>query len=207
MPETQDERVVQAVGGDRAILSALLTEHGAVVRGRLAGQIPRRWQSVLSLDDVLQETYTDAILDIRRLIGRTEAAFGAWLMTLARRNLCDAIRMLDADKRGGGRQPVGVGGSDESAAALHEILCDSCSTASRAAARTEAAAALLRAVEGLPASYQLVVRQYDLECRPVEEVAAGLGRSPGAVFMLRSRAHRRLRELLGVSSDYLSASA
>ena len=39
------------------------------------------------------------------------------------------------------------------------------------------------------------------------EVASALNRSPGAILMLRARAHNRLRQILGTASDFLSGSA
>ena len=41
---------------------------------------------------------------------------------------------------------------------------------------------------------------YDLMGKPVAEVAAALGRSEGAVYLLRVRAHRRLADILGAKS-------
>ena len=80
------------------------------------------------------------------------------------------------------------------------------STPSGKAAAGEARAALKHALERLPADYQRVVRLYDLEDQPAEQVAEVLGRRPGAVFMLRVRAHRALRQLMGGSSKYFSQS-
>ncbi|HEY3242379.1 MAG TPA: sigma-70 family RNA polymerase sigma factor, partial [Phycisphaerae bacterium] len=60
------------------------------------------------------------------------------------------------------------------------------------------------AIGKLPADYAKVVRMYDLEGRSVAEVAAAVGRSEGAVYMLRSRAHDRLRELLASASRFMS---
>ena len=72
------------------------------------------------------------------------------------------------------------------------------------AARNEAWAALKQAIRRLPEDYQQVVRMYDLEEQPVETVARVLQRSPGAVYMVRARAHRMLRDLLGGPSDYFT---
>ena len=49
-----------------------------------------------------------------------------------------------------------------------------------------------------------MIRLYDLEGRPIAEVAAEMGRSSGAVHMLRARAHDRLRELLGPESAFFT---
>ncbi len=40
--------------------------------------------------------------------------------------------------------------------------------------------------------------------KTADEVAAALDRSPGAVYMLRARAHDHLRVILGSASRYLS---
>ena len=62
-------------------------------------------------------------------------------------------------------------------------------------------------LERLPASYRRVVDEVDLAERPVSEVAAELNKSPGAIHMLRSRAHERLRELLGGPTRFFGDSS
>ncbi len=57
----------------------------------------------------------------------------------------------------------------------------------------------------LPPDYATVIRLYDLQGKPIAEVAADLGRSEGAVYMLRARTHDRLRELLPGESKFFSA--
>ncbi len=184
-------------------LPALLKRYGPDVRHALAGAIPARLQRLLSLDDVLQQTYIDALLDFGGFVERDDDAFRRWLVTLARRNVQDAVRMLEADKRGGAHSPV-PGDSQE---LIDELAPRSDSTPSRHAARREASEALQRAIDDLPQPYRQVVQLYDIDRQPIEQVAARLERSAGAVYMLRARAHRWLRELLGSSSRYFSTSA
>ena len=74
----------------------------------------------------------------------------------------------------------------------------------RQVARGEARSALERGLDALPAPYRRVIEMYDLQARPIDDVASELGRSPGAVYMLRARAHDRLKEQLGTASRYLS---
>jgi len=45
---------------------------------------------------------------------------------------------------------------------------------------------------------------YDVEGRSIQEVGAHLNRSPGAVYMLRARAHEQLAGLLGRASAFLT---
>ena len=194
----------QAVGGDRSVLKGLLARHGPAVRRRFLGKIPARWQAVLSLDDLMQQTYTDAFLNIGRFVPADEGSFAAWLSRIARNNLSDTLRNLEADKRGKDHRQVQPAGGDESFAALHELVSSGGTSPSGCAARGEARAALEQAIQRLPEAYRRVVQMFDLEGRPMEEVAGALKRSPGATYMLRARAHRRLSELLGSPSNYLS---
>ncbi len=205
-PNAGDD-LARAVRGDRQALVSLFTRNGPLVRRRLAGCIPMQWQSVLSEDDVMQETYIDAFLDVYQFQARGEGSFSAWLMAIAKRNLLDAVRMLEADKRARTGHQVRTGANADGLNNLHEQLAWTRTTPSRTAARSESRVLLKRAIEQLPQTYRTVVLLYDLEGKPVKEVAAALGRSPGAVFMLRSRAHRLLSTNLGTASLYLSDTA
>jgi RNA polymerase sigma factor (sigma-70 family) len=62
---------------------------------------------------------------------------------------------------------------------------------------TETEGRLRQALASLPAAYREVVERYELGGESAREVARGLGRSVGAVFMIRARAIKRLLELLG----------
>jgi len=207
MAAREDEQLRKAATGGREALAELLEAHGPAVRERLSGAIPKRWRSLLSLDDVMQQTYADAFLDIGQFVPQGEGSFPAWLLTLAKRNLLDALRMLEAEKRGGGRKQAKSPPGDESFVALYERLGGTSSTPSRKVARSEACSALQRAIKRLPGAQRRVVQMYDLEDRPIGEVAAALGRSEGAIYMLRARAHRRLCEIMGTASKYLSSSS
>lgn len=206
MTGSEAEMVRQAIAGDREGLTRLLEQYGPMARQRLAGRIPKRWQSVLSEDDVMQQTYVDAVRDIHRFVPQGEGAFLAWLVTLGKRNLLDAIRMLEAEKRGGGRVRVEARPRSESFVALYDMLGAVTSTPSRKVARAEAADWLEQAIESLPGAYRQAVQMLDIEGRSSREVAASLDRSIGAVYMLRARAHRLLGEMLGTGSRYFSDS-
>lgn len=207
MKQTGDERLERAASGDQRALAALLEEHGAAIRRRLDGAISERWQSLLSVDDVLQQTYTDAFLAIGHFAGRDSASFLRWLTTLARRNLVDALRPLRAAKRGGDRTRVNVPGQADAHAALFEVVQATSGSPSRCFAKEEARARLLQAMADLPAAYRQVLQSVDLSGSSVADLAAALGRSEGAVHMLRARAYDRLREIMGSESRYFSDTA
>ena len=123
---------------------------------------------------------------------------------MAENNLRDAIRSLEARKNPSPRRQLDIHASDTSLA-LFNVLSAGGGTPSRAVRRDEADQCLRDALRMLPPDYARTVQLYDLEGKSVEEVAASLGRSAGAVFMLRMRAHERLRELLGSPSQILES--
>jgi len=205
-PAAEAELCQRAVAGDHDALTALLQQAGPQVRGRLAAALGDGWRGVIEIDDVLQVTYLEAFLRVGRFEPRGAGAFLAWLSRIADHNLQDAIRELTRAKRlPPGRRVTELGGADTTVA-LWEKLGGSHSSPSRRAATVEVHAAVKACVARLPEDYARVVRLYDLEARPVDEVAAALGRSAGAVYMLRARALDRLRELLGAESLYFSRS-
>ncbi|MCC7292717.1 MAG: sigma-70 family RNA polymerase sigma factor [Phycisphaerales bacterium] len=194
-----------ATRGDGDALSALLELHGPTARRGL--EIPRRFQSLVSVDDVMQQTYTDAFLRIREFVPREDGSFAGWLGRMARRNLVDVIRMLTAEKRGGDRQRLHVETFGSSLHRLSVVLGVTEATASHGARMEEACAALGEAITALPPLYRRVIERFDLQDRPVEELADELKRTTGAVYMIRSRAHRLIRERMGRLEDYVSDGA
>ncbi len=208
MRSGQDDLVSRATRGDQEALITLLLRYAPAVRASLAGRIPKRWHAVLSEDDVMQQTYANAIAKIQQFTSGSESAFARWLETTARCNLTDALKMLAAQKRGGGRRPSArLRPVDESLLALWEGLSSTGTTPSGGISEAEARTALRRAIDELPEAYAQVVKLYDLEGKAVEEVAVILKRSPGAVFMLRARAHERLHEIMGRTTDFFSGSS
>lgn len=202
IPRSESDLLTAATSGDRDALAKLLEQCGPAVRRSLAGRIDKRWRSVLSEDDVMQETYVDAFRSIHQFAPRGKGAFVRWLTTLARNNLLDAVKGLQTAKKGGERIRVQPDWLEDSHADLLDQLSGGKTSPSGAARRTEAKQLLEEAVEKMPASYQQVVRLYDLEGRSAECVARLLGCSPGAVSMRRARAHALLRELLGSQSRF-----
>lgn len=203
-PGASDERAVvrRAIAGEQEALVALLELHGPTVRRRVARDLPRQWQSLLSVDDVLQQAYADAFMGIAKFEPHGDGAFLAWLGRLARNAMLDAIEMLQALKRGGGRQRVQPG-PERSLETLLAAVTMTGGTPSAIVSREEALKSLAAAVERLPPTHRTVIQAYDIECQPIETVAASIGRSVGATYMLRARAHRMLAHAMGSASMFL----
>ncbi|MFH1748301.1 MAG: sigma-70 family RNA polymerase sigma factor [Planctomycetota bacterium] len=206
MSSSDDNLLEKAASGDPDALGTLLEQYAVRLRGQMSGEVPPRWRSVLSIDDILQETYIDAFLDVCGFDYRGEGSFFAWLITLAKRNLLDAIRMLEADKRGRNKRRIEPRDNDEHFGILYEQLAYSRGTPSHDIRKKEAGASLRNAIEQLPPTYRKVVEMYDIQGCGIDVLAEALERKPGAVFMLRNRAHRFLRKYMGRASQYLSDS-
>jgi RNA polymerase sigma-70 factor (ECF subfamily) len=198
----------RAVTGDADALTALLREHGPAVARRL--NISPAWQSMLDTDDVMQVTYIEAFMQISRFDPARGTPLAAWLEHIAQNNLRDAVRGLSRQKQPQPRDRLRIGAgaaAGDSYDGLLEMLGATSSTPSRAAGRQETLSMLDAAINRLPADYASVVRLYDLDGRPIAEVASTLNRSAGAVHMLRARAHDALRETLGRESMFFSTPA
>ncbi len=197
--------VGRAVAGETDALSSLLESFGPQIEQQL--HIGRPWQAVIEPGDVMQVTYLEAFLQIGRFLPEQAEAFPAWLRRIADNNLRDAVRGLDRQKQPPPSRRIELTHGDESFVGLYDLLATSSSTPSRVMARKDVRRVLEAALEKLPADYSQTVRLYDLECRSIDEVAAALNRSAGAVHMLRARAHERLGELLGTAAAWFGSSA
>jgi len=190
----------EKVRADEALLVSLLEAESERMRWKLSKRIPRSLQSFLDVDDVLQQSCVDAFYAIKDVRLEDRNSFAAWFETISRRNLIDIIRSLKSLKRGGGRQEVQFHSLTMSLTKLFSQLSMHSVTASRQVMASEAIDYLHQAIEKLPEHYRVVVEQYDLQHRKIEQIAETLGKSVGATFMIRSRAHSLLLQALGSMS-------
>jgi RNA polymerase sigma-70 factor (ECF subfamily) len=204
MSESESDLVQRAVAGDSEALTGLLEQEGPIVRQRMEAKIGIVWRSAFDADDVMQVSYMEAFMQIGRFQPSGPGAFRAWLSQIAENNMRDAIKSLERAKRPDPRKRVHGPPGEESFVALVELLGVTNSTPSQHAARGEFRGAIDNALSRMPSDYSRVIMLYDLEGRSAQEVAAVMGRSAGAIFMLRARAHDKLRELLGSSSQFFS---
>lgn len=199
------DRLLAAVRGNREALAELLAEFGPQVRARIAGQLHSDLRGFVDADDVMQVTYLEAFLRIERFEPRGAESFLSWLAQIARNNLRDAARSQQRAKRPPAAKRIAAASDGETTVAALERLFATLSTPSRRLAAREVQEALEQALQRLPEDYALVVRRCDLAGEPAADVAARLGRTVGAVYMLRARALDRLREQLGSASRFLAS--
>ena len=203
-PDPQnDALLLRAKTGDRKALAELLEAVGPRVRARIEPKISPAIRTLLEADDVMQVTYMEVVLRLNSFTGGGFSGFIAWVSRLAENNLIDAIRSLEAAKRFDPRKKV-TPTREDSASAFINLLGVNSITPSRVAAKDEAGGMLEVALRALPPDYERVVRGHDLAGKPMSDLAAEMKRSEGAAYMLRARAHDRLKEILGSDSKYFS---
>jgi RNA polymerase sigma-70 factor (ECF subfamily) len=191
------ELVSKVAAGEHDALMAALQAHGPGVRARL--KISPRWQSDLTIDDVMQEAYIRALRSIGTFESRGEDAFAKWLYTLARRSLLDAIKGLMADKRGEKFRRVSVPDGEEAWVELFGVVTE---TPSREAAGGEALRHLKAALMLLSELDRKAIVMSFVEGKTPKQVADSLGCTKGAFHMRKARALLTLHELLGATSKY-----
>ena len=201
MAASEAELLHRARTGDRAALSDLLLLHGSAIRDGL--DINPKWRSVLEVDDVLQVTYFEVFEQIDQFDG-DERAFPNWLRRIAQNNLRDAIHWLKREKRPQPEMRITAPSGSNGVAWLYELVAGGGTSPSHHAARNEMRRMLESEIEALPHDYGLVLRRIFLEGDSVGEVAEEMGRSRGAVHLLRIRAVDRLRARLGSGSQFFS---
>ena len=202
MQPTDQELLTAAAGGDRDALGALLRQYGPRVRAGL--QINPKWRSVLEPNDVMQVTYFDAIHQIHQLPADVNA-FAAWLRQVARNNLLSAVEWLEREKRPQPDDRIQPPRDANPVEWLCGLVTGTGTTPSRAAAKRETREILEAEIEKLPADYRDVLRLVFFEGKSVAETAEALGRTRGAVYMLRHRALERLRQELGTGGRFFSS--
>lgn len=207
MAQNEKNLLDRAVSGDDAALSEMLVISDAALRTRFSGKIGWKHRAVLSVGDVLQVTYMEAFLRIGRFQPNGNGAFLSWLTRMAESNLRTAIRDLNRKKRSPRAGQVSLTGDGDSHVALLATLTGSQSSPSQHASRKEIKKAIEQAISLLPADYGVVVHGFDIQGKSAQQIAQEMGRSPGAVYMIKARAHVRLAEILGDSTDFFSRGA
>lgn len=195
------ELIQRAVAGEEDALARLLAEHGPRIQNSLT--IDRKWRSVLDPADVMQVTYLEAFLQIQDFDPHRPEPFLEWLRRIAKNNLRDAIRGLQRQKRPQPAKRI----SEDAQTDLLALLGVVTTTPVRQAVREEREARLEAMLDALPEDYGHVVRLYDLQGLPIADVAGRMQRSPGAVHMLRARAHDRLRAMMGSESAWFTSAS
>lgn len=199
-----DDRILQAVAGNRDVLSDLLVEqHDALLRfldSKMSADLKGRIEPA----DILQDTCIAAFQGITTFQPKSEHSFLRWLQTIAENRLRDTARNLNAQKRGGELEQVPAVVPSETGSMLNllEVISAGLSTPSLRVSREEGLRELRVQIAALPDDYRQAIELKDLQGNSVEETAAKMGRAVDEVRGLLFRGRKKLAEGMGNSSLY-----
>jgi RNA polymerase sigma-70 factor (ECF subfamily) len=196
MSETTEELVLAAQGGDDLAVQELFLRYvprlSRIVRARLGPRL----RAHVAVDDILQETFLQAILRLRDFESRGEGAFLDWLSTLGCNQVQKAAEHWSREKRDPGREiPVDGRPADSISERVRELSGRISGPVTRAL-HAEREALFEQALDGLDEAHREVIVLRNLTGLSFAEIAERMGRqSEPAVREL----HRRARAKLAVS--------
>jgi RNA polymerase sigma-70 factor (ECF subfamily) len=194
--ERPERLLEQARAGDDLALGRLLERYRnllRVVARSLPGPATR---GLADHSDLVQETFLKAHREFRKFVGTGEPEVIAWLRKILARTRVDQAR-YDRRRRRDARQQESLEAIlDRSSLAGQLALASPISSPSDQAARGEQGVILADALRRLPRDYYEVFVLRNLEHLPFATIADRMGRSPGAVRKLWTRALMTLRRML-----------
>ncbi len=188
--------LAQARAGDSAALGQLLELYRNYLRLIARSMMHGAAALKLEASDLVQETFLKAHRQFAEFAGMDEPGFMAWLRRILARTVADQARYHRAQVRSSRREVALEDLLDLAGGAAQQALADSLPSPSSLAVRRERSVLLADALEKLPADYRTVFVLRNIERIPFNEIAVRLGRSPGAVRVLWTRAMKRLSALL-----------
>jgi RNA polymerase sigma-70 factor (ECF subfamily) len=189
--------IEEARQGRPGALARLLESYRNYLRLLARTGIDDSLQGKADPSDLVQETLAKAHERFAQFRGQTEAELAVWLRQILARNLADLVRryrMARARQVARDRSLEEV--LDASSAALGNLIADHGSSPSRQAQRRELSVVLADALADLSDDHRDVIVLRSLEELDWSEVARRMGRTPGAVRMLWTRALKQLRPLI-----------
>jgi RNA polymerase sigma-70 factor, ECF subfamily len=188
--------LAQARAGDSAALGQLFELYRNYLRLIARPMIEGALKLKLDASDLVQDTFLKAHRQFADFAGRDEPELMAWLRRILVRTLADQARYHRSRGRNVRRQISLEALLEQAGGAANQALADSLPSPSSLAVRRERAVLLADALEKLPADYREVFVLRNIDHIPFNEIAARLGRSPGATRVLWTRAMQRLHEIL-----------
>jgi RNA polymerase sigma-70 factor (ECF subfamily) len=182
-------------GGDKA-----LERYRPYLQLLVRLEIDERLKGKLDSSGVVQQTLLEIHRDRDQFLGSNEAQRLAWLRQVLAHNLADEVRRLGAQRRDVGREQSLEQALENSSARLEAWLTAEQPSPSQQLIRQEQLLRMAQALEELPDEQRQAIELHHLHGQSLNEVAAQMGRSRGAVAQLIFRGLRRLRQQLEEAS-------
>jgi RNA polymerase sigma-70 factor (ECF subfamily) len=146
--------------------------------------------------DLVQDALLKAAQRFDQFCGATDAELAGWLRQILARCLADFVRRYRTRGRRAGREQSLDQLLDRSSQAMERILATNGTSPSASAERRDLGVVLSDVLAELSEDHREVIVLHHLEGLGWDEVARRLGRTPGAVRMLWTRALKALRPLI-----------
>lgn|SRR5215831_7706944 len=181
--ETEERRLIERAQQDPARFADVYERYFELVYAYVA----RRVRDRAATEDLTSEVFRKALANIHRFKW-TGAPFGAWLLRIAANLIADRAKRDRREETSPGSPSVentsdDVRGPESQQAQLEDA---------------ERRAWVIRMVDELPDDQRRVVRLRFAEEKSINEIAAELGRSEGAIKQLQFRAFQNLRARLDI---------
>ena len=175
------------------------------LRGYVATKIPPALASVLSAEDILQETLVAAFQNVGSFVPNGPDALDRWLITIANRKLIDALKRAQRAKRGGPNRILAANPRRSSSlSGLMTRIAATWRTPSREVSMRETADAINSALSNLRADRRSAILMRFVEGLSLKQISEKMGKSYAAVNSLLFHGLRDLRTRLGHAGRFFS---
>lgn len=200
-----EDTLSRAIHGDETSLTVLLVQHRPRLFSFLNQRLPADLKGSVGPEDLMQSTFIKVFQNIRSFIPDGDDSFFRWMITIARRQLQDAIDRERAKKRGGKNYQVHPVGdvNEASVQNLLSAVSQGGPSPNSVVALDEAGDLLMAAMAGLTEDHRLVLQYRYLEGLSVAETSERLNKSENNVRQLTSRAIKALRLAMASASKFL----
>jgi RNA polymerase sigma-70 factor (ECF subfamily) len=194
--------ISRAQSGDEEALSQLCARYRPFLQMIAAVKLGRAMERRVDSSDIVQETELEMVRGFPDFRGVTEPELSAWLKQILRRNIADKVRDNRAAVRDLRRETY-LDGTDASASITWVEPKGRESSPSQFVMKGEAALRFAAALEAIPVDQGAVVRMRYVEGMKLNEIAASVNKTPGAVAGLLRRGQNALRQEIGSASRVL----
>jgi RNA polymerase sigma-70 factor (ECF subfamily) len=157
-------------------------------------ELPSGIRAKVGASDIVQETAVEASRDLHRFSGRSAGEFYAWLRSILRNNLTDAVRRYGVVKARSIDREQSLDATDSQISHFMPLMpAADIRTPDGSVIRREDAAMITAALARLPDDYQIVLRLRYWDGLTFEQIGERIGRTGEAVRKLWYRAVRLLQ--------------
>ena len=189
--------VTLAQNGDELALERLCKVYGERVRRIIRLRMGSELRSKLESMDLVQDAFIAALRSLESFTYQNEGDFLRWLSTIAENRLRDNLKKLHADKRDI-RKEMSLNNDRQSTqdSFVRQVGPVDSTTPSLIMSKREDLDGLEKALDKLKPEHKEVIVLTKIEGLSSKELSNRLGKAPGAVRMLLSRAMIALADAL-----------